>query len=188
MRLAIEEKRLTNDRLQAVDAERLGYEKGGLWRCPGQETLWIGRNENHRHGNGFEDLIDRFETRASVGELNVREDKAWPFAPNGLESLAMGARDIDDAVPLLLDEGLKVERNERLVLDDQDIGANLVGDLVARGVDERTGFLDRAIERARDFGGIEALERTEKERDPRTQCNRFEIAMRPRFVTGERGL
>src|SRR6202011_4543529 len=125
MRLAIEEKRLTNDRLQAVDAERLGYEKGGLWRCPGQETLWIGRNENHRHGNGFEDLIDRFETRASVGELNVREDKAWPFAPNGLESLAMGARDIDDAVPLLLDEGLKVERNERLVLDDQDIPRRL---------------------------------------------------------------
>jgi len=142
MRLAIEEKRLTDDRLQAVDAERLGYEKGGLRRRPCQETLGIGGNENHRHGNGFEDLIDRFETRASVGELNVREDKAWPFAPNGLESLAMGARDIDDAVPLLLDEGLKVERNERLVLDDQDIGANLAGDLLARGVDERSGVVN----------------------------------------------
>ena len=91
MRLAIEEKRLTDDRLQAVDAEGLGNEKGGLRRCPGQETLWIGGNEDHRHGESFEDLIDRFETRASVGELNVREDKAWLFAPNGLERLAMGA-------------------------------------------------------------------------------------------------
>ena len=95
---------------------------------------------------------------------------------------------LTNAVPLLLNEGLKVERDERFVLDDQDIGANLAGDLLACGVDERSGFLDRAIECARDFGGIETLERTEKERDPRAQCNRFEIAMRPRFVTGERGL
>ena len=136
----------------------------------------------------FEDLIDRFETRASVGELNVGEDKTWPFAHNRLDRLAMGARDIDDAVPLLFDEGLKVERDERLVLDDQYIGANLVGDLLARGVDERRGFLDRAVESGRDFGGIEAFERTQKERDPRTQCNRIEIAMRPGFVAGERRL
>src|SRR6202043_3652140 len=121
-------------------------------------------------------------------ELNVRKNKAWPFALNGLDRLAMSARDIDDAVPLLLDEGLKVEGNERLVFDDQDIGANLVGDLLARGVDEISGFLDGAIERARDFGGIAAFERTEKERDTRTQRNRFEIAMRPRLVTGERRL
>src|SRR5580704_4378523 len=188
MRLAIEEKRLTDDRLQAVDAEWLGYEKGGLRRRPGQETLWIGGNENHRHGNGFEDLIDRLETRASVGELNVREDEAWPFALNGSDRLAMGARDIDDAVPLFLDEGLKVEGNERLVLDDQDIGANLVGDLLAGGVDERSRFLDRTIERARDFPGIEAFERTKKKRDTRTQRNRFEIALRPRFVAGDRRL
>ena len=165
MRLAIEEKRLTDDRLQAVDAEWLGYEKGGLRRRSGQETLWIGGNENHRHGESFEDLIDRFETRASVGQLNVREDEAWPFAPNGRDRLAMGARDIDDTVPLLLDEGLKVERNEWLVLDDQDVGANLAGDLLAGGVDERSSVVNRAIERARDFGGIEAFERTEKERE-----------------------
>src|ERR1700730_3241942 len=168
MRLAIEEKRLANDRLHIVDTERLGYEKGGLRRRPGQETLRIGGDENHRHGESFEDLIDRFETRASVGELNVREDEAWPFALHGRDRLAMGARDIDDAVPLLLDEGLKVERNERLGLDDPYIGANLAGLLLSPGVGVRSRFLDRAIERARDFGGIEAFERTEKERDPRT--------------------
>src|ERR1700730_7899068 len=188
MRLAIEEKRLAYDRPKTVNAERLGYEKCGFRRRPRQETLRIGGNEDHRHGESFEDLIDRFKTRASVGELNVCEDEAWPFAHNGRDRLAMGARNIDDAVPLLLDEGLKVEGNERLVLDDQDIGANLVGDLLARGVNERSGFLDRAIERARDFGGIEAFERTKKKRDTRTQRNRFEIAMRPRFVAGERSL
>src|ERR1700730_14150734 len=159
MRLAIEEKRLANDRLHIVDTERLGYEKGGLRRRPGQEKLRIGGDENHRHGESFEDLIDRFETRASVGELNVREDEAWPFALHGRDRLAMSPRDIDDAVPLFLDQGLKIKRNERLVLDDQYIGANLVGDLLARGVDERRGFLDGAIKRARDFRGIGALER-----------------------------
>src|SRR3984893_4384449 len=152
MRLAIEEKRLTDDRLQAVDAERLGYEKGGLRRCPGQKTLRIGGNEDHRHGECFEDLIDRFKTRASVGELNVRKNKAWPFALNGLDRLAMSARDIDDAVPLLLDEGLKVERNERLGLDDPYIGANLAGLLLSPGVGVRSSVVNRAIERARDFG------------------------------------
>ena len=66
-----------------------------------------------------------------------------------------------------------------LILDDQDIGANLVGDLLARGVDEARGLLDRAVERARDFGGIEAFERTQKKRDTRPQGNRFKIAVRP---------
>ena len=103
--------------------------------------------------------------RASVGELNVGEDAAWPFAPNGRDRLAMGARDIDDAVPLLLDEGLKVERDERLVLDVINTSVRIWSAiLLARGVDERRGFLDRAVESGRDFGGIEAFERTQKER------------------------
>ena len=113
MRLAVEEKRLTDNRLQTVGFEGLGYQKGGFGRRSRQKTFWIGGDENHRHGKSFKNLIDRFETRASVGELNVREDEAWPFALDRLDRLAMRARDIDDAVPLLLDKVLKVERNER---------------------------------------------------------------------------
>ena len=136
--------------------------------------------------NDFENLIDGFETRASVGKLNVREDEAWPFAPDSVDRLAMGPRDIGDAVPLLLDEVLKIERNEGLVLDDQDIGANLVGDLLASSIDEACRLVLRAVERAGDFRGIEALERTEKKCNTRTQSNRFEMALRTGFVTGER--
>jgi hypothetical protein len=39
-------------------------------------------------------------------------------------------------------------------------------EMVSR-IDERSRVVNRAIERARDFGGIEAFERTEKERDQR---------------------
>ncbi len=105
----------------------------------------------------FENLIDRFETRASVGELNVGEDETWPFAVDSVDRLAMGARDIEDPVPLLFDEVLKIERDEGLILDDQDIGANLVGNLLARGVNQACRIVDRAVERARDFRGIEIL-------------------------------
>ena len=137
-------------------------------------------------GKRFENLIDRFETRASVGELNVGEDETWPFALDSLDRLAMGPRDIGDTVPLLLDEVLKIERDERLVLDDQDIGPDLVGNLLAGGVDETCRLLDRAVERARDFLGIKSFERTEEKGNARPQCNRLEVTMRALFVAGER--
>jgi len=186
MRLAVEEKGLANDGLQTFGFEGFGYEKGGFRRRPRQETLRIGGDEYHRHGKRFKNLIDGFETRASVGKLNVREDEAWPFAPDSVDRLAMGPRDIGDAVPLLLDEVLKIERNEGLVLDDQDIGANLVGDLLASSIDEACRLVLRAVERAGDFRGIEAFERTEKKCNTRTQCDRFEMALRTGFVAGER--
>ena len=136
--------------------------------------------------NDSKNLIDRFEPRASVGKLNVREDEAWRFAPDSVDRLPMSPRDIGDAVPLLLDEVLKIERNEGLVLDDQDIGANLVGDLLASSIDEAYRLLLRAVERIGDFRGIEALERTEKKCNTRTQCDRFEMALRTGFVAGKR--
>jgi len=185
MRFAVEEKGLADHRLQTFGFEGFGDEKGGFWRRPRQKTLGISGNENHRHGKGFENLIDRFKTRASIGELNVGEDEAWLFPLDGIDRLAMGPRDIGDAVPLLFDEVLKIKRNEGLILDDQDIGANLVGDLLAGGVNEIGRLVSRAIEGARDFRGIEALERAEKKGNPGAQGNRFEVALRARFVTGE---
>ena len=98
----------------------------------------------------------------------------------------MRTRDIGDAVPLLLDQVLEIERDEGLVLDDQDIGANLVGDLLARGIDEARRVFGRAVERARDLGGIKALERTEKKSDARTQGDRFEVTLRAASSFDER--
>ena len=99
MRLAVEEKGLANDGLQTFGFEGFGYEKGGFRRRPRQETLRIGRDEYHRYEKRFKNLIDRVETRASVGKLNIREDEAWRFAPDGVDRLAMSPRDIGDAVP-----------------------------------------------------------------------------------------
>ena len=188
MGFAVEEKRLADDRLQTLRFERFGNQKSGLWRRSCQKPFRIGGDENHRHGKRFENLIDRLETRAAVRELNIRENEARPVAVDSIDRLAMGARDIDDPVPLLFDEILKIERDERLILDDQDIGANLIRDLLSRGINQAGCLVDRAVERARDFLGVEAFERTQEKRNARPQRDRFETAVRARLVAGERGL
>jgi hypothetical protein len=66
-------------------------EEGWLRPRAGQEPLRIARNENDRHREIAEDLVDRFETRAAVGELNIGEDKPRPFAPGGFDGFAMRA-------------------------------------------------------------------------------------------------
>ena len=118
MRSAIKEECLTDDRLQTIYIKRFGYEKSRLWRRSGKESFWICSNEYHRYGDRFEDLIHGFESRASVRKLNIREYEARLLALNRFGRLAMGTRDIDDPVPLLLDERLKIKGNKRFVLDD----------------------------------------------------------------------
>ena len=48
----------------------------------------------------------------------------------------MGSRHADDPVPKLLDDASQIMRDERLVLNDQDIGGDLFGDFRIRGVDQ----------------------------------------------------
>src|SRR2546430_7420992 len=91
---AIKEECLTDDRLQTIYIERFGYKKCGLWRGPGEESFWICSNEYYRYGDRFQDLIDSFESRASVRKLNIREYEARLVALNRFCCLAMGSRDI----------------------------------------------------------------------------------------------
>src|SRR5262245_34173927 len=161
LRPAIKEKRLTHDRLQTIDVERFGDEKSGLWRCSGEKSFRICSDENHRHGDRFQNLIDCLKTRASVCKLDIREYEPGLLAPRRFDRLEMGARDIDDPVPLLLYQRLKIEGNEGFVLDDENIGADLIGNLFARGVNKSRRVVHGAIQRLRDLKCIEAFERAE---------------------------
>ena len=105
-----------------------------------------------------EDLVHGLEAGAAVRELDICEDEAGPCLVHGLDRLGMRARDVDDAMAEFFDQGLKVERDERFVLDDQHVSADLVGDLLAGTVDQRGRLVDRAIEGARNLRGLEAFE------------------------------
>ena len=53
-----------------------------------------------------------------------------------LDGLLLGAGDLDHAMAEIGDEALEVERDQRLVLDDDDVGRDLAGDLAAGLVDQ----------------------------------------------------
>ena len=73
---------------------------------------------------------------AAVRQLDVRQDEAGPRALDGLDRLPLGAGDLDDAMAERGDQALQVERDQRLVLDDDHVGGDLPGDLAAGLVDE----------------------------------------------------
>ena len=57
----------------------------------------------------------------------------------------MRAGNSDDLVPEFFDERLKVERDEGLIFDDEDIGTDLVGNFLAGRLDQSESFIPRAI-------------------------------------------
>ena len=74
---------------------------------------------------------------------------------------------------------------KRLVLDDHHIGADLIGDLLAGGVDQRGGLVAGTFERRCDLRCVEPFERTQEKCDARTQSDGFEISMRADLVAGK---
>jgi hypothetical protein len=59
---AVEEKRLTNGRLQTIYAEWLGNEEGWFRRRASQVQFRIARNDNDGNGKIADNLVNCFET------------------------------------------------------------------------------------------------------------------------------
>ena len=76
--LAIKEKRLTDDRFQTVGAKWLSNEESWLERRASQEPFWVVGDDNDRHREIAENLVDCVETRTAVSELYIGEDKTRP--------------------------------------------------------------------------------------------------------------
>ncbi len=75
-RIALEEQRLARDRRHHRGLEGLRDQEGRFRPLPGQEPLRVGGDEDHRHLENLQELIDGVETGAAVGELDIREDQA----------------------------------------------------------------------------------------------------------------
>ena len=63
----------------------------------------------------------------------------------------MGPGDRGDVVTQLLDKGLNVEGDERLILNDQNRRTNLFGDFTPGPIDEVSRLFLRAIHDLRDL-------------------------------------
>ena len=113
------------------------------------------------------------------------EDKPRPFAPGGFVGFAMRARYANGAVSELRHQDLQAERYERLVFDDQDIGANLVRDLPARGIDQGGRLCDRTLQCIGHLGCREPFDRAKKKSDARPQAYSFETATGAKFIAGK---
>ena len=77
----------------------------------------------------MQDLVDRIEARAAVGELDVGEDQPGPVLLEEGHRLLVRAGDLDHAWPRPVDEICKIDGDQRLVLDDENVGRDLLGDL-----------------------------------------------------------
>ena len=96
----------------------------------------------------------------------------------------MGARDTRHAVAETLHKRLEVHGDQRLILDDENVGCGLLGDLLAGLANEVGHFLAGTVH---DFGGLtssEAFERGKKEGLARPRRNCFEAAVRAAFALG----
>src|SRR4028119_2207781 len=73
---------------------------------------------------------------AAAGGRDVRGDEAGPLRAAELQRLRARARDADDVVAEALDQRLEIHRDQRLVLDDQNIGRHVGGKLASGLVDQ----------------------------------------------------
>src|ERR1700722_12804299 len=77
LRLPIEEQSLADHRFDRIRTERLGDQKRRLRRLTGEEALGKGGNEDDRDFPSSQNFVDRLKPRASIGKLNVRQNKPW---------------------------------------------------------------------------------------------------------------
>ena len=76
------------------------------------------------------------------------------------------------------------ERNQRLVFNNQHVGANLIRDFLTSHMNERGRFFDRAIESISHGSRPKSFERAEKKRNARLQGYRVKIAPGTDFIAG----
>jgi hypothetical protein len=81
------------------------------------------------------------------------------------------------ATPVTAWPSLDVERDDRLVFDDQHVGRHLVGDFPAGLFDQRVHRLRRSAEDRRDLARREPLHRAQQKRLARQRRDRAEIAL-----------
>ena len=135
-----------------------------------------------------EEVVDRVDARAAVGELDVGEDDPRPRLLRELDRLAPRAGDPDDAVAEAGDDVLDVHGDQRLVLDDQHVGRHHRADLARRLVEQLGHALLVGPEDLGRLRDREAFDRGQEEGLARPGLDARELGSAPPFPTGPRAL
>ena len=146
----IEEQRLADHRFHHLVLERLGDEEGRLRPLPGQQTLRIGGDEHHRHLGARQNVAHRVQPRTAVCELDIGHDQPRHRLLGQRHRLGSRPGDTDDMMAELLDQRLQIHRDDGLVLNDEDVGMELRGDLALGLVDEVTHPRHRTVDQLGD--------------------------------------
>ena len=150
-RVALKKQRLAQDRRHRRRLERFGDQECRLRTLTSQEAFRIGGDENDRHFEGPQHFVDRIEPGAAVGKLNIGENNPGPLCFSKRHGFGVGARNAQHTVAETLHQSFEIERDERFVLNDQNVGGDL-------GCKFATGFLDKFAQLRcidiQDLGGV----------------------------------
>ena len=101
---------------------------------------------------------------AVVGELDVGEDQARTAGQRLLHGLVARHGDAGDIMAEVADDRLDIHRDDRLVLDDQHVGAGLPLDLRERFGHQILDLVGRRADQIAGILGREALHRGQQQR------------------------
>src|SRR3954467_15819147 len=121
----MEEQRLADSRLYGLRQERLGDQIGGFWPFPSQQLFRIGGDEDHRNVEGRQDLADRVNAAAAFAQIDIRQHQAGTLGFGLGHGVVLGGGDGYDPVAELRDQVFQIQRNDRFVLDNQDLAGKL---------------------------------------------------------------
>ena len=98
-----------------------------------------------------------------VGELDVGEDQSRRVLAGLRHGLVASDGDAGDVMAEVADDRLDIHRDDRLVLDDEDVGERLALDLAQRLGDQRIHVLRSGADQIGRIVGREAFERGQKQ-------------------------
>src|SRR5512139_2013673 len=160
----VEKERLGDRRLYGRALERLGDQERRLGPLAGQQPLREGGDEDHRHREFGQYVLHGIDARTVVGELDIGQHQAGTPRHGLRHRLVAGDGHSGHTVAEVAHDGLDIHRDDRLVLDDQDLGASLPFDLVERLADQCLHLIRRGADQIAGILGGEALHRGEQQR------------------------
>ncbi len=121
-----EEQGLADQCADHVDVEWFCQKKGRLSPLASKQPLWKCCDENHRHLNTKQYLVNGFQSRAIIGQLNVCQDQPGALCLGRSDRFFVSAGQAHHAMPQSFNEVFEIHCNQWLVFNDQYVGLDLL--------------------------------------------------------------
>lgn len=114
--IPLEKQGLADKRRNGRRLVRFGDQECRLRALACEKAFRISRNEDHRYFEEIEQIVDGLQARASIGELNIRENEPRAFCFRQRDRLGPRSGNADGPVTETFDEILEIECDQNLVL------------------------------------------------------------------------